>query len=137
MKRKEAIQRISDAYDQKRLQMFRKGISRSDVPSYYDPEHKDCCGVGAILTDKHIKNLKNSWGGVECIYNESHKYLVGSAMHEMKKSTFHGIKKGELEELQKYHDKAFNARVSADRESNLTSFKIALDGLKASVGIAL
>jgi len=130
MKRKEAIQRIVNAYDNKELQMFRGPL----VPNYYNARRKDCCAVGAIMTEKHIKSLARNNGDVVSPYKDSSYYTIDTAMKKMGRKTFHGIKAHELYELQHAHDQAC-AGSNLKAKRGAARFKIELDKLKASVGI--
>jgi len=111
--RQESIKKLKKAVKSKSLLMY-QGVSTS--PKYYDDQTNSCCAVGAILPLETLFEYMDNRGNVFVFSNKRNiDYSVDEQLG--KRNTLYGMKKFELKELQKLHDKSMSNSIHGNAKA--------------------
>ena len=119
MNRKEAIEKIKKAYENKELG-FQRG---ADICSYYDSKTDSCCAVGVLVKDE---SLFDTYGNQDMAFADTNGAEIDLEMINRGLDELYGLSIDELKQLQIRHDGLIN-RNSGYSEQD---FKHYLYGLK-------
>ena len=113
--RQESIKKLKNAVKNETLLMYQ--AENGTTPKYYDNETNSCCAVGAILPLEILFKHMNHKGNVHEFSNNGRcDYSVDEQLGKSKNSLY-GIKKDELIDLQRLHDKAMSYTVHGNAKA--------------------
>jgi len=102
MNRQQALSKIRKAYENKQLG-FQKGAT---ICMYYDKKTNSHCAVGVLIGKK--KSLMDEDGNIEAPFTVGGETMIGDALCEKDITSFCGLSKTELTQLQRLHDNIIN-----------------------------